>query len=493
MPKRVEFNTSFSLADTASTGPAVPASLFTSVYEAQEVQVQNIELEKGESQIIDLSLLGHARYLAVKSDDILFQLELDGSDVNYNTVGVGQWWAGVDVETRRIRLTNLGVLIDEGAATSATPTTLTDTTRSWIYTTVDGRNKEADGFIRYLGDLSFVLALDGAPGLLELEVNFNADGMIGNGSSVDDLVTLIQDAINRSPYLGIEDKNITSTGTIRASASRSVVTGSVTSFLSAGVQAGDILVVDHEATISEDGMAQIAANGTVTGTGGTTWSSSGVEVGDILLMAPRPAGVGQRASGSTGHTITGITSDTEIRVAPISNSIGPSSYKIVRRIDVNKKVDFVSDDASLTVTDNFDQSLPSGTPFKIIRRDPNSVRASWVWENDDESSGRGHLRFVSQSPGARNIEIIPNQGDTRSLAILGLDDLTVNLGGEDLDGMRVRIISGMGAGQDQEITSATRTSLTVADWDATAGDPARGSGYRIVKPMKGSVEILLAR
>ena len=484
MPKRIEFNTSFSFAEVGSTGPAVPASMFTAVYQAQEARLQTVELAENASQTIDLGLLDYVRYIAVKSDDILFKLELDDE-----VVGVGQWWSGVDLEARKIKLTNLGVLMDEGTATAADSTTLTDTNQSWIYTTADGRKRNADGFIRHLGDLSFVLVLDDAPALLEFKVAFSREKGDGSKYEIGDLVELIQDAINKSPYLGTEDKDVTSGGNIRASANSNVVTGNGTSFQGAGVKSGDILVIDHEATISSSGMAAITTDGTVTGTGGTTWSTDGVEVGDILLMSPLTPEIGQRASGSTEHAITGIADNDTISVSPVSNSIDASSYMIVRRTDVNKEVQSVTNDTRLTVVVGFAKNLPSETPFKIIRRDPNSVRVSWV----DEGNGEGHLRFVSQSPGAKNIEVVPNQGDTRSLALLGLDDLTVNLGGENLDGMNVRIISGGGAGQSQIITGADRTKITVGDWDTTIGDPAAGSGYRIVKPMKGSVELLLAR
>lgn len=80
--------------------------------------------------------------------------------------------------------------------------------------------------------------------------------------------------------------------------------------------------------------------------------------------------------------------------------------------------------------------------------------------------------------------------DLTTLDRLGLVAPTVVAGGDPLDGWRIDLIAGTGAGQTRTIASNTSTEITVTlDW-VTA--PDNTSYYRLYKPQVGVLDILLA-
>ncbi len=107
-------------------------------------------------------------------------------------------------------------------------------------------------------------------------------------------------------------------------------------------------------------------------------------------------------------------------------------------------------------------SITSAGPLTIAAGDSNhSENLTITTQSNLEGGDSGRVTSVS---GAGNVE---------------LNDTDKSWTADEWIGGTVSIVSGDGASQTQLITDNTTTQITVADWDATLGDPATNSYYTL--------------
>jgi len=129
-----------------------------------------VDLSQGAAdQAINLGLLDVARYVVLKAD-VLLGVKLNGSG---NTMIEGSRLILLDAAVTQIHLTNRGRLYDQGVATAGGADTLTDTRKSWGYTTLTGTeiNVPLD-----LESIRFSIDANGQLGFIELTDADDVDG-----------------------------------------------------------------------------------------------------------------------------------------------------------------------------------------------------------------------------------------------------------------------------------------------------------------------------
>jgi hypothetical protein len=149
----------------------------------REVERLGVELAQGAVDVaLSFGLLDWARYVVLKSDVVL--------SVRVNGVGstplVGATHLLVDAAVRTLHLTNKGSLYDEGKASGGGAAVLSDTTKSWGYTTLKGTSVTQPFD---LGEVKFVVDVNGHSALIELS---------GDDQTGAQTATLIQNAIDAS-------------------------------------------------------------------------------------------------------------------------------------------------------------------------------------------------------------------------------------------------------------------------------------------------------
>jgi len=142
--------------------PEMDPLVLSILQDVDEVVHKTVDLAQGAAdQAVDFGLLEVARYVVLKAD-VLLGVKLNGSD---NTMEIGGLLILMDAELRSLHLTNKGLLYDQGVATAGGADTLTDTRKSWGYTTLTGTeiNVPLD-----LESIRFNIDANGQLGLIEL-------------------------------------------------------------------------------------------------------------------------------------------------------------------------------------------------------------------------------------------------------------------------------------------------------------------------------------
>jgi hypothetical protein len=128
----------------------------------EEVRRFVVSIDQAASdQQLDIGLLDFARYLIIKSDVSLgLKLNGAGQDAIYGTE-----FMFFNSDARTIHVTNKGLIYDCGVVTAAGASTLSDSSKSWAYTTLTG-GITIENFD--MTDMSFWLDVNGHLDLIEL-------------------------------------------------------------------------------------------------------------------------------------------------------------------------------------------------------------------------------------------------------------------------------------------------------------------------------------
>jgi len=162
MSKQFYLNSEIATYRSGQSRPEMDPLILSILQNVDEVVHKTVDLAQAVAdQAVDFGLLEVARYVVLKSDVVL-GVKLNGSG---NTMIEGSRLILLDAAVTQIHLTNRGRLYDQGVATVGGADTLTDTGKSWGYTTLTGTeiNVPLD-----LESIRFNIDANGQLGFIEL-------------------------------------------------------------------------------------------------------------------------------------------------------------------------------------------------------------------------------------------------------------------------------------------------------------------------------------